>query len=60
VQSEKGNTEIGPVDPASHQAIRSHLYTPGELLRMDQLSIDAADLERQQQMQLFGSNGELP
>jgi predicted ATPase len=60
VQSQQGNTEIGPVDPASHEAIKSHLYTPGELLRMDQLSIDAADLERQKQMQMFESNGELP
>jgi predicted ATPase len=33
----QGTTEIGPVDSASAEAIRSHLYTAGELLRMDQL-----------------------
>lgn len=53
VQVEKGTTKLGPVDPASSQAIRNHLYTPGELLRMDQLEIDQQDLRRQQQLSLF-------
>jgi predicted ATPase len=58
VQSKQGNTEIGPVDPASRDAIRKHLYSPGELLRMDQLAIDPLDLERQQQMKMFDGEGE--
>ncbi len=32
-----GSTVIAPIDRASESAIRDHLYTPGELLRMDQL-----------------------
>ncbi len=55
VQSRDGNTEIGPVDAASQAAIRDHLYTPGELLRMDQLDVDQADFARQQQTELFNA-----
>jgi predicted ATPase len=47
VQARQGNTELGSVDPASQEAIKSHLYTAGELLRMDQLEIDPRSLERQ-------------
>jgi len=54
VVSRGGTTSIAPVDPASLEAIRKHLYTPGELLRMDQLQPDEADLERQEQIKLFG------
>jgi predicted ATPase len=53
VASEEGNTRIAPVDSASHQAIKKHLYSPGDLLRMDQLQPDEADLSRQDQMTLF-------
>ncbi len=53
VQSRQGETEMGPVNAASRQAIKDHLYSAGELLRMDQLVPDASDLERQQQMLLF-------
>jgi len=53
VQNTRGNTEIGVVDPASQEAIRRHLYSPGELLRMDQLEIDRTDLLRQKQLELF-------
>ena len=49
----QGNTEIAPANRASLDAIRDHLYTPGELLRMDQLEPDPAHLERQVQMTLF-------
>jgi predicted ATPase len=58
VQVSQGTTAIGLVDPASREAIREHLYSPGELLRMDQLQIDPADLERQRQMDLFASADE--
>ncbi len=33
----EGRTIIGPVDRVGRSALREHLYTPGELLRMDQL-----------------------
>jgi predicted ATPase len=36
-QQMAGNTEIGPLDEASASSIRDHLFTAGELLRMDQL-----------------------
>jgi len=40
VQSRKGTTQIGAADPASLSAIKDHLFTPGDLLRMDQLVVD--------------------
>jgi predicted ATPase len=40
VQAEQGTTRIGPIDDASKQAIKDHLYTPGELLRLDQLQME--------------------
>jgi predicted ATPase len=53
VVSEEGTTRIAPLDDASRSAIKDHLYTPGELLRLDQLEPDAKDLARQEQMKLF-------
>jgi hypothetical protein len=53
VQSRQGTTQIGLIDPASRKAIQDRLYTPGELLRMDQLEVDREDLKRQEQMELF-------
>lgn len=53
VVSNLGKTEIAPPDSASLEAIREHLYAPGELQRMDQLEPDPADLARQRQMKLF-------
>jgi predicted ATPase len=42
--SQRGDTMIGPVDPASRSAIRDRLYTAGELLRLNQLEIDPSHL----------------
>lgn len=53
VQSVEGNTRIAPADPASLRALREHLYSPGELLRMDQLVPDEKDLVEQEQGDLF-------
>jgi predicted ATPase len=53
VVSDEGKTLIAPIDEASRDAIRGHLYTPGELLRLDQLEPDRKDLEKQRQMSLF-------
>lgn len=37
VVAEQGVTRIGPLDEAGRSAIRDRLYTPGELLRLNQL-----------------------
>jgi predicted ATPase len=37
VIAEQGETKIAPLDEAGRSAIRDRLYTPGELLRLDQL-----------------------
>ena len=49
VLSENGVTKIAPVDKASLSVIQEHLYTPGELLRLDQLEPDREDLARQEE-----------
>jgi len=59
VQASEGDTVLGPIDPASLDAIKRHLYTAGELLRMDQLEVDKADLRRQEQLSLFDTAAEL-
>ena len=53
---EEGETLICPVSKASRDAIRERLYTPGELLRVDELSpdIDAAK-NITEQVDLFGA-----
>jgi predicted ATPase len=50
VQANQGATEIGPADPASLESIRSHLYSAGDLLRMDQLRPDPEALEKQMEL----------
>lgn len=53
VQADKGRTDVAPVDAASKETIKSHLYSAGELLRMDQLAPDRADVQRQSQLPFF-------
>jgi len=53
VETQKGETQIAPIDEASRTAVRDHLYSVGELLRMDQLEPDRGDLVRQQTSTLF-------
>lgn len=53
VVSRDGTTHVAPIDPASREAIADHLYTTGQLLRMDQLEPDESDLRRQSQSVLF-------
>ena len=58
VIAEHGETKIGHLDPAGRSASRDHLYTAGELLRMDQLRPDPAEVTIQpNQLHLFGSGG---
>ena len=47
VISEGVETRIALIDEASREAIRRNLYSPGELLRQDQLEPDRNDLARQ-------------
>ena len=44
VESRDGRTEIGPVNRASREAIREHLYSAGELLRMDYIEPERPDV----------------
>ena len=54
VHSEKGATQIGPVDEASREAVKRRLYTPGELLRLNQLRPDIKLFgERTKRLPLF-------
>ena len=49
VSFENGVTKIAPIDKASLSVIQDHLYTPGELLRLDQLEPDREDVSRQEE-----------
>jgi predicted ATPase len=40
VASREGETILGPVDEASRNSIRDHLFTAGELLRLNQIATD--------------------
>ncbi|MFY9820370.1 MAG: AAA family ATPase [Thermoanaerobaculia bacterium] len=50
-----GITSIAPLDEVGRSALRDRLYTPGELLKLNQLSPDPAVLDRisSSQMNLF-------
>ena len=56
-----GITRIGPIDPAGRQMLRDKLFTPGELLRQNQIAADPAALKRLRddpQLNLFDFNGQ--
>lgn len=59
VTSEGGNTRIGPLDHASVSVMRDHLFSAGELLRLNQLQPDESFLREQKtkQADLFGELG---
>jgi predicted ATPase len=56
VANVKGETKIGPIDEAERSAIRDHLFTAGELLRLNQLLPDTHQIEQipAVQLELFG------
>lgn len=56
VVSEGGETKVVPLDEASRQVLRDHLFSAGELLRMNQLAPDRSIIEQQSatQADLFG------
>ncbi|HEY2293485.1 MAG TPA: AAA family ATPase [Thermoanaerobaculia bacterium] len=46
VTIEQGRTIIAPMSKASRQAVREHLYTPGELLRIGELGQDVEEAKK--------------
>lgn len=54
VVADEGSTRIGPLDKAGASALRDRLYTPGELLRLNQLvpDRDKSDV-KESQLKLF-------
>ena len=52
VLSEHGETKIGPLDEAGRSMLKEHLFTAGELLRMDQLR-PGPNLRSPNQLELF-------
>ena len=60
VVSEGGETKIAPLDAGSRQVLRDHLFSAGELLRMNQLTPDRKAIEQQSatQADLFGEASE--
>lgn len=55
-----GNTIVGRVDPVSRDAIRDHLFTAGELLRLNQLGMDDSPGSSNEDQQVQGSLLEAP
>jgi len=49
---ERGETKIAPLDEASRQMLREHLFSAGELLRMNQLAPDRKIIEQQAMTQV--------
>ena len=52
VVSEDGETRLAPLDDAGRSMLRNHLFTAGELLRIDQLTPDP-ELSTPRQLNLF-------
>lgn len=52
VVSEDGETRLAPLDRTGRDMLRDHMFTAGELLRMDQLTPDP-ELAQPSQLQLF-------
>ena len=48
VQSERGTTRLGPVDPSTRNAVKENLYTVGELVRLEQVKPDVFGKTRTQ------------
>jgi predicted ATPase len=60
VDNQHGLTRIGPIDTAGREVLRDKLFTPGELLRQNQLAPDQnsiSDVKNEQQLGLFEVNG---
>lgn len=56
VENEDGMTTVGPLDRANRSILRDKLFTPGELLRQNQLSTDpeaVKDVSHERQLAMF-------
>jgi hypothetical protein len=56
VENDQGLTRIGGIDDAGREMLMKKLFTPGELLKQNQLSIDAnavSEMENHNQLKLF-------
>lgn len=56
VDNVDGLTRIGPIDEAGRSALRDNLFTPGELLRQNQIAPELtaiADVREERQLKLF-------
>jgi len=61
VDNQDGLTRIGPLDEAGRAMLRERLFTPGELLRQNQLAPDEktiSDVRRERQLNLFELDGQ--
>jgi predicted ATPase len=60
VDNQDGLTRIGPIDAAGREVLRDRRFTPGELLRQNQLAPDKdtiSDVSNERQLGLFEVNG---
>jgi predicted ATPase len=60
VDNQDGLTRIGQIDAAGREVLRDKLFTPGELLRQNQLAPDRntiSDVDNERQLGLFEVNG---
>jgi predicted ATPase len=60
VSNQDGLTQIGPIDSAGRDVLREKLFTPGELLRQNQLAPDENainDVVHERQLGLFDIDG---
>lgn len=58
VMAQDGKTFIAPLDDVGRKALREHLYTAGELLRLNQLLPDPKEIEKltDSQLRLFDNS----
>jgi predicted ATPase len=60
VDNQDGLTRIGPIDKAGREVLYKHLFTPGELLRQNQIAPDTgavSDVADERQLKLFDFSG---
>lgn len=53
VENQNGLTRIGPLDQAGKMALKEHLFTPGELLRLNQIKPDPERPGARHQQEMF-------
>ncbi len=57
VMARDGRTELAELDVAGRLALQDHLYTPGELLRLDQLQPEPTAVKKAMQLKMFNDEG---